>query len=312
MKYEIKVALGVPEIMQYERYLGLPSFVGRGKKASSSYIKERVWRKLQGWEGKLLSQAGREVLLKALIQAILTYTMGCFKLPIGLCNEIEVLIKRFWWGQQGDRRKVHWVKWEEMTKSKIEGKMGFRDLAMFNDSLLAKQARRLLHNQDSLFYKVFKARFFHNTTIMEASDSRMRSYALKIILVGREVIKRGSRWRIGNGEKVNIWQHRWLPRKHPPYLPTCPIEDYKHSTMSCLIDPSTRQWHTDMVDGLFVEDDAKLIKKIPLSKKVTEDVLYWPFLRNGVYNSKSGYRFLKEEADQLDTPQVPPLRDKNL
>ena len=96
LKHDIKVALSVPEIIQYERYLGLPSFVGKWKKASFSYIKERVWRKLQGWEGKLLFQAGREVLLKAVIQAIPTYTMGCFKIPIGLCNEIEVLIKKFW------------------------------------------------------------------------------------------------------------------------------------------------------------------------------------------------------------------------
>ena len=139
--------------------------------------------------------------MKAVIQVIPTYTMGCFKLPIGLCNEIEVLIKRFWWRQQGDRRKVHWVKWEEMTKSKIVGGMRFRDLAMFNDSLLAKQVWRLLHNQDLLFYKVFKARFFPNATIMEASDSRMGSYTWKSILVGREVIKRGSRWRIGKVRK---------------------------------------------------------------------------------------------------------------
>ena len=113
LKHEIKVSLGVPEIMQYEKYLGLPSLVGKRKKASFNYIKERVWRKLQGWEGKLLSQSGREVLLKAVIQAIPTYTMGCFKLPIGFCNEIEVLIKKFWWGQHGDRRKVHWLKWVE-------------------------------------------------------------------------------------------------------------------------------------------------------------------------------------------------------
>ena len=32
--------LGVPEIKQYEKYLGLPSFVGRSKKTSLLYIKE--------------------------------------------------------------------------------------------------------------------------------------------------------------------------------------------------------------------------------------------------------------------------------
>ena len=59
VKHGIKVTLGVPEIMQCKKYLRLPSLVGKRKKESFNYIKEKVWRKLQGWKAKLLSQAGR-------------------------------------------------------------------------------------------------------------------------------------------------------------------------------------------------------------------------------------------------------------
>ena len=78
MKLEIQEALGMQEVKQFDKYLGLPSLVGRHKKASFDYIKERIWRKLQGWEEKLLSQVGREILIKAVVQAIPTYSMCCF------------------------------------------------------------------------------------------------------------------------------------------------------------------------------------------------------------------------------------------
>lgn len=102
-----------------------------------------------------------------------------------------------------------------------------------------------------------------------------------------------------------------VTRKLPPHLPICPIDDFEHSLVSSLIDPNTRQWQTE-VDGLFVEEDAEMIKKIPLSRMATEDVLYWPFSSNGDYSCKSGYRFLKDEVKQSDTNWVPPLRDKHL
>ena len=57
-KNSIKLLLGVPEIKQYEKYLGLPcnqAVVGKNRRASLNYIKDRVWGKLQGWKEKLLS-----------------------------------------------------------------------------------------------------------------------------------------------------------------------------------------------------------------------------------------------------------------
>ena len=65
---------------------------------------------MQGWKEKLLSQPGKEVMIKAVIQSILAYSMSVFKLPASLCKEIEMMIRRFWWGQH-DAKKIHWVKW---------------------------------------------------------------------------------------------------------------------------------------------------------------------------------------------------------
>ena len=75
-KLEIIDFLGVSEVREYDKYLGLLAVVGRNKKASLNFIKERMWNKLQGWKEKLLSQAGREVLLKAVVQAIPTFAMS--------------------------------------------------------------------------------------------------------------------------------------------------------------------------------------------------------------------------------------------
>ena len=280
--------------------MGLPLLVGKGKKASFSYIKEKVWRKLQGWEGKFLSQAGREVLIKAIVQAIPTYTMGCFKILLGLCHDIEAMVKKFFWRQRGDKRKIHWIKWSKLTKSKLDGGMGFRDLALFNDSLLAKQAWRLLHNKDTLFYKIFKARFFPHCSFMEAKESTTRSYAWKSILKGREVIKMGARFRVGNGKNIKIWQHHWLPIKHPPLVTSPIIKSMEDTTVDCLIDETTGNWDAEMLKGVLIPAKAELAKKIPFARSQTEDFLFWPFTANGQYNCKYRYLFLKDLETEVE------------
>ena len=179
-------------MQRFEQYLRLPSLVGREKKKSFSIIKERIWRKVKGWKEKLLSQAGREILIKAVIQAIRTYTMSCFKLPKGLIKDIESLIRKFWWGYRGKQRKIHWVSCEKMCRPKNEGGMGFRDFCIFNNSLFSKQVWRLKNCEDTLFHKVFKVKFFLDCSIMDYESSNKGSYAWKSILQARHVLSLGS------------------------------------------------------------------------------------------------------------------------
>ena len=77
--------------------------------------------------------------------------------------------------------------------SKKRRRNGFQGSSQFNDALLAKQAWRLLHNKDSLFYRVFKMKFFSHCSIWEAQESSSGSHAWHSILKGRDVLLKGAR-----------------------------------------------------------------------------------------------------------------------
>ena len=93
---------------------------------------------MNGWKEKLLNQAGKEVLIKAVIQAIPTYAMAVLKFPKQFCENIYVRVARFWWVGNGKERGIHWRSWDLISKSKRDGGLGFRDFNTMNLALFAK------------------------------------------------------------------------------------------------------------------------------------------------------------------------------
>lgn len=104
-----------------ETYLGLPMIGARNKRVIFRSIKDKIWIRLNSWRENLFSQAGNEILLKVIIQAMPSYHMSCFKLPKGLCLEIERLMSRYWWGLFQSKRKIHWKTCKSISIPKREG-----------------------------------------------------------------------------------------------------------------------------------------------------------------------------------------------
>lgn len=175
--------------------------MGRLKKESLAYVKDRVQRKIQGWKQQFISQAKHEELIKVVSQAVPAYLMDIFKFPDTLSNEIDVAFARFWWGQREDKRKIHWISWETMGYSKSEWGMRFRNLKEFNIALLAKKCWRLIHDLNSMWAWVLKEQYVLHISFLEAKKGGRASWIWSNLLEERELLLKGAHWQVMSGKK---------------------------------------------------------------------------------------------------------------
>ena len=165
-------------------------------KIKSAYFQRPTredYKTSDGVEREVHLKGCREVLIKTVAQAIPTYAISIFKLPKSTCDNINSLLANYWWGQTKEERKIHWINWKKLCTQKKEGGMGFRDLHSFNLAMLSKQAWRLIHDTDSLFYKVYKAQYLPNSSFMVANVGSNPSFVWRSLSAARDRIFRGSK-----------------------------------------------------------------------------------------------------------------------
>lgn len=172
MEHRIKIKLA--EILQMQlwanpgKYLGVPSDWGRSKAAALNWIKERIFSKIDGWKENLLNQAGKEVLIKSVLQAVPNYAIAILIFPKNFCKNICSSIARFWWKSKGRNRGIHWKSWSDLTKSKMVGGMGCKDFSDMNSAMLAKQAWRVIKSPHSLWVRVLKSIYYPECEFIRA------------------------------------------------------------------------------------------------------------------------------------------------
>ena len=145
-------------------------------------------------------------------------------------------------------------------------------------------------------YKVFRAKYFPNGTIMDDDVKTKGSYAWQGILKARGVVRMGSTWRIGDGKKVMIRGDSWLPPPSSGQV-ISPLNRFPTNAHVCaLMDEEGHHWLEERVTEEFLPHEARAILSIPLSQRRVDDVLIWKETNHGNYTTKSAYKMLWKHA----------------
>jgi hypothetical protein len=242
-----------------------------------------------------MSSAAKGTLITSVLQSLPTYAMGIFKFPAGLLEKLTKIVRDFWWGDEENRRRMHWMAWDRLAWPKYQGGVGFRDLKVFNQALLARQAWRLIQFPDSLCARLLKARYYPSGNLLDTAFIQNSSTTWQGIIYGLELLKKGVAWRIGNGSSVRIFRDNWLPRVDDPKV-AMKRRTNRRRWVSELINPDTRSWDERLIREISYAHDADMILSIKLPMTPCDDFVAWLPEKNGMFTVSSAYRLGLEPA----------------
>ncbi|GAA0143828.1 hypothetical protein LIER_04421 [Lithospermum erythrorhizon] len=114
----------------------------------------------------------------------------------------------FFWKDSEVDKGIHSKAWDTLCLDKNEGGLGSKDLECMKLALLGKKGR-----QASLLFKVLKGRYFKRTFFLNAKIGSNPSFGWRSLLEGCKVLTRGVRWRVGDGNSIDVWKDPWVPQK---------------------------------------------------------------------------------------------------
>lgn len=160
-----------------------------------------------------------------------------------------------------------------------------------------------MHNQNTLFHQVFKAKYFADPTFLKAELGKHPSFAWRSIMAAKHVVAKGTRWSVGNGIKIKLWNDKWMPTPTHFKLVSPRMNLQQGNQVSSLIDPSLRTWREDIIHNTFLPHEAEVTLGIPLGFFPIEDKHVWSATTNGLFSVRSAYRIAQQLQESEDRGQ---------
>ncbi|KAJ0936462.1 putative RNA-directed DNA polymerase [Helianthus annuus] len=135
-------------------YLGIKVGAKTNKSCHWDSVIDTIKRRLASWKANSLSMGGRLTLIKSVLASLPVYYLSLYKAPNKATDQMEKLMRNFLWAGSSEDKKLSWVAWDTVTKSKENGGLGVSRLKDVNFAILAKWAWRFQIQKDSVWRKV--------------------------------------------------------------------------------------------------------------------------------------------------------------
>lgn len=232
------------------------------------------------------------MMIKNVGQSIPSYIMWCFLLPTSLCGKIERILNGYWWRSSGNSSGgVRWMGWNKMSVPKCQGGLGFRDLHGFNLALLGKHIWNMCNKPTSLVSKIFKARYFRDTHILQASKGCDSSFIWTGIWEAKEQLRAGFRWVLGDGKNIRVFKDPWIKGKKEFCVENNHLNVVRNDLACDYIHPNSKAWDVQKVQRDFHENNVQLVLQTRIPLLDAADRIAWCDTTNGGYTVKSGYHY---------------------
>ncbi|KAJ4758242.1 RNA-directed DNA polymerase (reverse transcriptase)-related family protein [Rhynchospora pubera] len=280
-------------------YLGVP--VTATRSAHFKRLVDKVQAKLNSWSSKLLSQAGKIVLIKSVIEPMVLYGAAGGSLPETIVQKINQLVRNFFW-QNGEKNKMHLINWSIITKPKGCGGLGLRDVSVINNAAMMKILWKLASGEyeDSLWARILKAKYLARKLLWMATVPSSCTKLWRAIMGMREILKEHITWQLANGDKCQVFGQPW----HEFWLEFKPTNRYDRAlVVSDLIDTESQTWNSQKLihalgfyGALFIACNTP----VPPCNSNHTNRLIFKASQNGKFSYKAAVRLLQGELVPLD------------
>ncbi|XP_025678312.1 uncharacterized protein [Arachis hypogaea] len=200
------------------KYLGVP--LGANPRLVKTWkpIIDKVEEKLSLWKAKVLSKAGKLVLIKSVLNSLPVYYLSLYKMPQIVAKKLISLQRRFLWSKEDGRNGMALVRWEVVQAPKKLGGLGIGDVMIRNTALLFKWWWRFAKEECLLWKRVvcsyndLRPNELLSTQVLPSRGGPWKDICHLQIKEQhiRDKMITGRAMELGDGRRNQFWEDIWL------------------------------------------------------------------------------------------------------